>query len=240
MDKFTDPNAFKFEGMKNMYRTPKDTFRLPQPSTAMRAVKMGVREHFTGSFVGGENEGWRMEVESLTEFRVALVMQARPDVVDLENQVLFHWVDLEGQGARHFFDFRVTFEDGTRTALIVKNSRTAAKPDFRAEMRCLASQVPAEVADRVALVTEKHLDPIEVYNAELIHSVRLHDGEPDDALRGLVSNMGGAARIADIVSTIGGAGQTFRAVVRLIRTHALELVRHERIGPEALVRWRPI
>ncbi len=117
---------------------------------------------------------------------------------------------------------------------MVKNSRKAAKEDFIAEMRCLASQVTPDIADRVSLITERHLDPIEVHNAELIHSVRLPDPEADAAVRRVVAGLIGAVKIKDIVAAAGCSGRGFLAVVRMIRKHELELVAHERIEPEVL------
>jgi len=166
------------------------------------------------------------------------VMLARPDVTGLENQVRFDWVDRDGVARVHFFDFRVSFRDGRRAALMVKHAKKAADPVFRSEMRWLANQVGCDFADRVCLITEKDLDPTEVFNAELIHSVRQPDPEPDAAVRRVVANLTGAAKIADIAAASGCSGNGFRAVVRLLRHHELELVSRERIAPEALVRRR--
>lgn len=199
---------------------------------------MGVQKHFTGSIIVGEDEGQVIEFESHTERQTALVMLARQEVVDLESQVPFQWIDQTGKARRHFFDFRISLRDGRRIVLIVKNSRKAAKPDFLAEMRCLACQVTPDVADQVSLITEKHLDPIEVHNAELIHSVRLSDPEADAAVQKVVAGMNGAAKIQDIVTAAGFSGRGFLAVVRMIRSHQLEPVAHERIEPEVLVRRR--
>lgn len=221
-----------------MYMTPHGTLRLPHAPDAARPIRMGVKEHFTGSLVVGDDEGREMEVESHTEMLTALVMLARRDVVHLENQVPFRWIDRNGTARTHFFDFRTSLRDGTRIALIVKNSRKAADHEFRQEMRLLASQVTPDFADRVSLLTEKHLDPIEVHNAELIHGVRLPDPEPDAAVRRVVAGISGAVKIGDVVALAGCSGSGFRAVVRLIRTHELELVNHERIEHDALVRRR--
>ena len=120
----------------------------------------------------------------------------------------------------------------------MKNSRKAAKADFVAEMHCLARQVTSNFADRVSLITEKHLDPIELHNAELIHSVRLADPEPDAAVRAVVANINGAVEIRDLVAAAGVSGRGFLAVVRMIGRHELELITHERIEPEVLVRRR--
>lgn len=219
-----------------MHKTPNGSFILPRPPHAARSIKMGVKQHFTGSLVVGADEGWEIETESHTEMVTALVMLARRDVQSLENQIPFSWIDRDGTATRHFFDFRVTLRNGMRVALIVKNARKAADPVFQADMRCLARQVPPEFAERVTLITEKHLDPIEVHNAELIHCVRQPDPAADAAVGRVVAGIIGAARITDIAAASGYGGSGFRAVVRLIRNHELELVSHERIEPASLVR----
>jgi hypothetical protein len=199
---------------------------------------MGRKSHFTGSIVMGDEEGQELEFESHTELQTALVMLARPEVISLENQIRFVGIDPNDVATEHVFDFRVSLRDGTRTALVVKHAVEAADPDFRAKMRCLAKQVVPDVADRVCLITERDLDPIEVFNAELIHSVRQPDPEPDAAVRRIVASLTGAAKIADIAAASGCSGNGFRAVVRMLRHHELELVSRERIAPESLVRRR--
>lgn len=121
-----------------MHKTPNGTFILPRPTRAARSIKMGVKQHFTGTLIVGADEGWEVETESHTEMLTALVMLARRDVQSLENQVPFSWIDQEGIGRTHFFDFRVLLRNGTRVALIVKNARKAAQAEFQADMRCLA------------------------------------------------------------------------------------------------------
>lgn len=223
-----------------MRETPSGTIILPRPSIAGRRITMGVQKHFTGNLVVGEDEGQVIEFESHTERQTALVMLAREEVVDLESQIPFNWVDQAGKARTHFFDFRVSLSDGARVALIVKNSRKAAKPDFVAEMRVLARQVTANFASRVSLITEMHLDPIEVHNAELVHGVRLSDPEPDEAVREVVASIDGAVKIKDIVAATKYAGRSFLAVVRMIRSHQLELINHERIEPGVFVRRRQV
>lgn len=221
-----------------MYMTPEGNIRLPFPPNGARSFKMGVKQHFTGSLVAGDDEGREIELESNTEMLTALVMLARRDVVNLESQVRFDWTDEGDKATIHTFDFRAYLRNGTRVALIVKNSKDAAELEFRARMRRLASQATPDFADRVCLITDRDLDPVDVHNAELIHSVRLPDPdpEPDAAVRRVVAGITGAARISDIVAASGCGGSGFRAVVRLIRIHELELVTHERIEPGSLVR----
>lgn len=199
---------------------------------------MGVKQHFTGSFIDGDDEGREIEFESHTEFMVGLVMLARPEVVKVENQVLFRWMDEEDQARRHFSDYRVTLSDGSRIALVVKKNPKAFDPEFRLWLRGLARRAVPDFADRFSLITMADLDPVEVHNAQLIHAVRQPDPEPDAAVREVVASIVGAARISDIAAAAGCRGSGFRSVVRMIRNHELEIVAHERISPSTLVRRR--
>lgn len=199
---------------------------------------MGTLGHFTGAVVIGEDEGEEMQFQSHTELKTLLVLLARPEVVRLENQVPFQWGGQNAARNYHLFDFRVTLSDGARVALMVKNARKAAQVDFLTFVRRIAAQAVPHFADRVSLVTENDLDPIEVHNAVLIHSVRSLDPGPDEAVRRVVTGMTAAARIKDIVEAAGPGGHGFRSVVRLLRSRELELVNHERIEPAALVRRR--
>ena len=221
-----------------MHETPDGGLLLPADPIAGRKIAFGARHHFTGTLVFGENEGQVMEVESHTEMQVALVMLARREVVSLENQVRFPWTDRTGAGRTHYFDFRVSLRDGSRIALFVKSAYRAGNELTKDEMHQIGSQVTPDFADRVSVMTEQHIDPIELHNAELVQAVRLPDPEVDAAARRAVAGMLGAARIGDLVDRIGENGRGFRAVARLIRSHELELATHERITYEALVRRR--
>ena len=218
-----------------MYVTPDGGIRTPRPYTG-RTMGFGAKKHFTGSLVHGEDEGEVADVQSHTEMLTALVILARRDVVRLENQVEFDWIDVNGRRSKHFFDFRVTLRDGRRIALVVKWSTKARKPEFKAKTARIASQVPPAFADEVLVVTERHLDPIEVHNAELIYAVRLPEADFDAAARRVIQCLTGAAKIGDLVDATGHEGQGFRALVRLIGAHELQLVAHERITYDTLVR----
>ena len=199
---------------------------------------MGSKHHFTGALVFGEGAGKTMEIESHTEMQIALVMLARPEVIDLENQLPFRWTDDQNVLRTHYFDFRVTLRDKSRVALIVKSAHKAATATFQATARRIASQVPQAFADRVWVLTEKHLDPVEVHNAELIHAVRVPDPEADAAILSAASGINGAVRIGDLAEQTRLRGRGFWAVVRQIRRHHLVLATHERIAPDAFVRRR--
>ncbi|MBM9595936.1 hypothetical protein [Roseitranquillus sediminis] len=136
-----------------MYETPTGGILLPQPPSAARSIKMGVQKHFTGALVCGEDEGRAMEMESHTEMQIALIMLARREVVEVENQVPFPWKDEEGALRTHFFDLRVSLRDGTRVAIFAKNSRDAQCRKFTNEKRQIVPQVTADFADRVCLMS---------------------------------------------------------------------------------------
>lgn len=211
----------------------------PQSTTVGRKVAKGRKTHFTGQLAmecGGVEK--LMDVESHTEMMIALVLRARRTVVDIENQVPFVYKDGYGTSRTHNFDFRVSLRDGTRIAIFVKHSKYAARGEGPAKRRLIASQVTSDFADRVVLMTEKDLDPIETHNAELLHEVRVSEPEVDAIARRVVRTITGDVRVRDLVDAIGRDGQGFRAVARLVGTGELDLVNHERISPDALVRRR--
>ncbi|MCR9151422.1 MAG: hypothetical protein NXH83_14720 [Rhodobacteraceae bacterium] len=219
---------------------PDGSISLPRPRDAARRIPMGKKRHFTGKMVVGEDEGREFAFESNTERLVALVMLARHDVTNVENQVLFNWVDRAGKARKHFFDFRITLRDGTRIAVVVKAPHKATDAEFRMELSWLASQVTPDFAHRVSLMTANDLDPVEIYNAGLIHSVREPDPEPDAAVRRVIAAIAGPVKIADVVDASGWPGRGFRSVVRLVRSRELELADPGRIEPESRVRRRII
>jgi hypothetical protein len=203
---------------------------------AARQVAMGARHHFSGTLIVGEDEGTAVDVESHLEMQVALVMLARRDVVDLETQVPCQWVDARGQRELHFCDFRVFLRDGTRVVLLVKPAKKAQRPAFRDTVARIAAHLTPDIADRVCVMTDLHLDPVDVHNAELLHGCRAPDPEVDAAARRLVQNIAGAVRIETLVRKLDADGRGFRAIVRLLRCHELELAHHMRISPDAFVR----
>lgn len=211
----------------------------PKPMQVGRSVAKGRKTHFTGQIVlerGGVEE--LMDVESHTEMMVALVMRARLSVVDIESQVAFCWTDRGGCDRTHYFDYRVSLRDGSRVAIFVKSAKRAASARVQAQLRAIAAQVTPAFADRVVVMTEQHLDPIETHNAELLYETRASEPEVDALARRALRLITGPVRIRDLVAEIGRDGQGFRAVVRLIGLGELELVDTVRIGHEALVRRR--
>ena len=200
--------------------------------------------HFSGHLVvrnGGPNDIGRgsdqvMEVESHLEMNLALILSMRPEITDLENQVLFPWSRSQNSDKkRHYFDFRVNFIDGFRAAVMVKQSRKLLCPEFCAEAREIASKVTPDFADDVIIMTELDVDPVEIHNATFLDSLKEADPEADAAARRAMRSLLGARPISDIVRDVGLSGRGFRAVGRLLRRGEIALTKLERITPESLV-----
>lgn len=211
---------------------------LPARPVTDRNPGVGAKKHFSCAFVYGPGAGVVMNTESLTENRVGLVLLARPDVVSLENQVGFTWVANDGSTHTHFFDFRATMVDGSRVAIMVKYDDKLGKEGFRAEISEIAAQVAPDFADRVTLLTEKHLDPVDVFNATLFNAVRHPDDEADAIMRQAISRLNGAAKIEDLIAHTGLEGRGFRAIARLIGSRELELQGRVRVAYHCLVMRR--
>jgi hypothetical protein len=176
-----------------------------------------------------------MDIESYTEFQIAITLMARPEVAHLENHVLFPYRDANGKAKRHFFDFKATMTDGTRTAIMVKSAYRYSQPSVAAELRLIARKVDTWFADDVVVMTEKHFKRREFYNAEMMHEMRWPDPVVDSAALRAIQTMVGAVRIGDLVEEIGHGGNGFRAIVRLIRNRYLAVADGVRISHEAYV-----
>ena len=218
--------------------TPESGVAFPVRRKIVRKIAKGRRNHFTGQFTFGPDEGETMDVESNTELRVALVTLARPDVVGLENQVPFEWIGPDGKTATHHFDFRVLMANGSRKAIMVKSEYRRLQAKTRLELAQIAAQVTPDFADEVVVMTERDVNPVEYFNAEIMHEMRQSDFEADAAARAAMAEIPATAKIQDLVDRIGLGARGFRAIVRLIRSHEFELVNKVRIAHEAHVRRR--
>ncbi len=218
-----------------MLELPDGSICLPRPSNVARKVAKGRREHFTGQLNVGPDEGTCMDIESYTEFQVVLTLLARPEVAHVENQVPFKYENADGKLATHFFDFMATHVDGRRHAIMVKSAYRYSNPSVAEELRLIARQVDTDFADDVCVMTEKHFDISEFYNAEMMHEMRWSEPVVDGVARRVVHQLIGAVRVADLVDAIGFGGQGFRAIVRLIRDRHLIVPDGTKISYEASV-----
>ncbi|WP_411353092.1 hypothetical protein PNH50_18910 (plasmid) [Leisingera aquaemixtae] len=209
--------------------------RLPSASLADRDVPAASKGHFTGQIILGNGPGRVVQLESHHELLVCICLAARPETDEVFEQVAFEWHDEDGILRTHYFDFVVLQTDGAAVAYSVRPS-DGVSGKFVEEMCQISDQARNSgfVAD-VRLVTEEDLDPVELFNAELLHSIREEDPEADEAARTTVREMQGIQTLETLRDRTGRGAMGFRALIRLIRSRHLQLVEHERISLHAHV-----
>lgn len=213
-------------------------FDPPLPSTAQRAVAVSSKAHFCGHVVIGDGSGRGaisgapsrvLQVESHLELCWCLCLSLRHDIADLREQVGFEWFDEDGVVHIHFFDLIVTRTDGRRIACAIRpTARIGGR--FGRQMPRIASQVRAGgFADDVRLLTDRDLDPVELHNAWILHGVRAGDPPADTVAAQVLADMSGPSSLADLTArtVLGATG--FRALLRLVRSGHLRLLRAENI-----------
>lgn len=171
------------------------------------------RDPTDGRFKVAEGEG---------EFRCISRFMADPLVTRIEPQFgPVHYVTAEGKGSHTFFDARVHFSANDNKT---EKSVVSSKPKVKAEKygtdalnKLIFSQMPLDMADHVALITDMDLPAWAVSNYALVQSVRndghwLFEQELEAAARSLSSSMS----IDEFARPWGGASAVFRTVVMLM------------------------
>jgi hypothetical protein len=219
----------------NTTNTPSDTrgvnytsiataWRPPAPSRGTRNISRRSKGSARAVIITNAPER-EIHCESSMERKCALLLLARPDVVDLVEQApAVRYVDNDGRTKKHTFDFLATMVDGSKIAIEVKPAARVDKDGWRQRLRRIAGQMDGLV---VVLVTEANLLRDVVYNATLLHFAR-HDAnaEHDERIRQTARDLHGAVTIAELLERSGLYGDGFRAVVRLLG--AGELTAHGR------------
>lgn len=204
--------------------------RLPTDSLGDRYTPLASKGHFTGHLVVGDGAGVVVETESYLELSWCLCLLARAETVSLVEQTAFEWHDRDGEWHTHYFDIFVTRTDGTAVAYTVK-PEARVKGDFLRDIAWIAAQARASgFASDVRLLSDADLDQVELHNARLMHGMRVPDPEADSAAATVCKVMSGISTLADLSSCIGLGAHGFRALIRLIRSHHLRLVHHEKIN----------
>lgn len=210
---------------------PDKPFTPPDPSSASRRITLRSKGSLRGSLVTTTDHR-QLDYESTIERNAAVVLLARRDVVRLDDQPPAVAIVLpNGAPSHHTFDFRAHLVDGRRIAIAVKDEARAAKHDLEGFLRHIAPQIPRDFADGLALMTERRMSPIIIANAVLLHAVRRDPpNAADAAIRDIIGTLTGDACISDLVTRSGHGADGFRAVVRLIGTGDITLMRDERIS----------
>lgn len=214
------------------------THFLPEPakSRAVRTIPKASQGHFVGEFVFGVEKPQRVGFESLLEFQTAICTVYRPGFVDLEEQLApIAYRKPNGDIGHHFLDYRATFRSGLRIGIAVKTSERAARLKFRSEMQAVAEAAVPTVIDKLVVVTERNIHPVELFNAKLFHAARRPVPGEDEALADLHARLSAPVTVADLIHQGRHDGVTLFGVARAIHVGGLRLMRNERIVQSSFV-----
>lgn len=204
--------------------------RLPELSKGDRATQVGSTHHFTGGLVIGDGPGRRVGTESNLERKAALIIHAHPETLSLVEQVLFEWVNPEQKVVPHWIDLVQTRTDGRVFGYAVRPTAHAGS-EYQLRLALIEEQAIAQgLLDGLRLFTEEDVCPTEWHNACHFLAVRRPDCFADPVAADVVSKMTGVATIGELVAATGLEGMGFRAMVRLIRSGHLKMLRHEWIS----------
>ncbi|EPX80948.1 hypothetical protein thalar_00393 [Litoreibacter arenae DSM 19593] len=184
----------------------------------------------------GSNPGRLVQLDSELEYKVALVLLAKPDFADLHDQVRFRWIDHTGKSCSHFFDFINISKSGERTGVIVKEASALKSERLQRKIGMISEQAVTGFVDRVIVVTQRDINPVDLHNAKLLHEVRHADPEADQVAEAVTSDLIGAATLADLTAMMKMGSRGFRALARLIRQQTLVLQNHEVVSYGSFVR----
>ncbi|KEJ89010.1 hypothetical protein [Sulfitobacter donghicola] len=204
-------------------------FRLPEASSGNRSTQVGSSYHFTGQIIVGDGPGRCLGTESHLEMKGALILSTRPETAAIFDQIVFEWYDDDGVYHKHFIDLVVQQCDGKWVGYAVRPTKYATAEYIAKLARIKAQAMLQGFLSDFRLFTEEDVDPTELFNAKLLHSVRVTDPDADEIAKRVVSTCSGVTAIGTLVAETGLDGMGFRAIVRLIRSGHLKLVQHERI-----------
>lgn len=214
--------------------------RLPRKSQAVRDVPMASAGHCTTWAVLGDDEGIRVQGESLLEMRHQLILNARRDVASIQEQVRFFYGWNPNKPDEHVFDMVVTMRDGQVIAYAVKPEIRLKSGRFLKEMQEVAWWVRHKgFADDVRILTDADINRVTLHNAQMFAVMR-NSPDPDAmaAARRVVSGMpaGGGLSLRALTIETGLEARGYRALLRLLREGVLETLKAEAITPTTLVR----
>lgn len=209
--------------------------RLPEVSRGDRQTQVGSKYHFTGGVVLGDGPGVRFCLESNGEANCALVAFYRKETAKMTEQVLFHWFDEFGKAKKHYIDFVVVLKNQKTIGYAVRPT-SGVSPEYLIMLsRIKAQAIEKGFLDDFRLVSETDICPIELFNANLFHSVRRPDCFADPVIQEIVSDLKGVTTVGALVALSGLEGMGFRAVVRLIGSGRLEQLNYERITYDSIL-----
>lgn len=216
-------------------------YREPLPSVATRKIPMRSRTSCRG-FVPvwlASEQWWRRVVfESQLELMFIQLILSQGNVYDIwEQPPAVRYIKENGKSAQHYFDFLITWMDGSKTAWAVKPFELVQRRKFEQEIALIASQTLKSFANEVRLFTDAGFQRYDAVNAARFQQFsKSPDPVADDAVAEQISVLEGSTTIACIVEQTGMSGRAYRAVVRAVFRGDLRQVKGGLIDYPTLVK----
>lgn len=156
--------------------------------------------------------------ESSNETKAVVTLLADHQVKTVREQpARIPYLGADGQWHEHTADLLAERHDADNVIFLVKDEHSAAKKRLWDFAENLARHTPKSVADRVQVLTSRHMPEWHNQNASLIVSAR-RDRRTyvDDELRVLAPELIDPVRIGDLSARLGGGQIAFRPIVRAL------------------------
>jgi|GEM_PF-712238 hypothetical protein len=202
----------------------------PRPDIAERTEKSTggrrVSPRKRGSVVGSCHDPVNrreIQVESGLELKHILVLLAAPDIVELREQVGVS-VRIGDRATTHWLDLVAYLDDDTRVAIGIKPADLVERSRLVEILEAIARQHGDKVAERFAVLTDRHLSRTCVANASLVLSC-LHDRD-DVAQQGVREYLAAAPETVtarEIADDTGWGTRAIRATFALVKYGAVAI-----------------
>lgn len=158
------------------------------------------------------------------EFGVALDVLRSPDLFGLEVQLppILFTCRRKRKTRSHCFDLRVTFRDGYRRALFVRNATSLARPDVQDEVEDIFAAVTDDFADDAKVVcTDDYTRAYRDNLRRIWDYLQVEDAEADAVLE-LAARTTHYWYLSDLIANCDlEQGRCFQAAMRLIGRNVL-------------------
>lgn len=211
---------------------------LPAQSRAERNIPAASSAHCTAHAVLGEGAGVRFQAESWLELCNLYVLNAMPNVVEMQEQVRFYYGWDPENLHQHIFDVVVTLTCRARIAYTAKPEVRLTSGRFLKDMGGIAWWAQElEFADDVRLITETDINQTDLRNAQMFAGVREPNPDADAVALEVARALppGGGRSLRNLTLETGMQAQGYRALIRLMRRGVLRSLKHEVIGPKTIV-----